>query len=98
MNHNQRHDPVASHIEKRKAASRITALITVLCILAGGLTVHLTSKTAVTMERIPTCGVEEHVHTSECYAPVADHEEYAPVYETRRVFDLGVTPHVHSDA
>ncbi|MBQ9326141.1 MAG: hypothetical protein IJ246_10230, partial [Clostridia bacterium] len=89
---------IEQKIRKRVQRRRFIAWMTVACLVVVGITLRFTQKTAVTMERIPTCGVEEHVHTSECYAPVADHEEYAPVYETRRVFDLGVTPHVHSDA
>ena len=56
--------------KQREQRRRAYAAFTALAILVSGTTTYWLVKPASTMAAEYTCGLEEHVHTDECYAEV----------------------------
>lgn len=72
-----------------------------LSVIVAMLTSYLLILPAVTMERDPICGQEEHTHTDECYEHrliCGKTEQDGQAETTQRVLSCAFTTHVHSES
>ena len=59
---------IRSFTKQRKQRRRAYAAFTTLAILVSITTMYTLSQPAATLAAEPVCGLEEHVHTADCYA------------------------------
>ena len=97
MKHENLETRASAFLAKRQKRNRWIALVTVMCLVVVGLTIDITHREAVTMERIPSCGIEEHVHSEACYTRQYDHEAYDPIYGTVPVYVGNFSVHQHTE-
>ena len=72
-----------------------------LSVIVAMLTSYLLILPAVTMERDPICGQEEHTHTDECYEHrliCGKTEQDGQAETTQRVLSCAFTTHVHGES
>ena len=72
-----------------------------LSVIVAMLTSYLLIMPAVTMERDPICGQEEHTHTDECYEHrliCGKTEQDGQAETTQRVLSCAFTTHVHGES
>ena len=64
MKNNLSINSILANARKRRMMRRAVALF---CAVVLFLTVNTMKREADTLQRIPTCGLEEHTHTADCY-------------------------------
>ena len=75
-------DSILKNAHKKVVVKRVIAILSVVVML---FTVNSTRKFADTLERIPACGIEEHIHTEACFDADGN-------------VACGLAEHVHTDA
>ena len=75
-------DVFLKNAHRKAVTRRVIALLSIAVLL---LTVNSTKLTADTLERIPTCGIEEHTHTDVCF-------------DAEGNLVCGMQAHAHTDA
>ncbi|MBR1708627.1 MAG: hypothetical protein IJ719_07360, partial [Clostridia bacterium] len=79
-------------VNQRKRRHRIAGIATILSALVIFVTAYLLMEPATTLEHLPTCGLEEHVHTEDCYLICG--KEASPLIAEG--LDCPFVPHVHT--
>ena len=80
----------------KEAARRTAAMLSAMMIAASSVSLPAFAEEG----REPICGMNEHVHTAECYTRplICGQEESEPVTVTRREFVSNFKTHKHTDA
>ena len=81
-------------VNQRKRRHRIAGIATILSALVIFVTAYLLMEPATTLEHLPTCGLEEHVHTEDCYLICG--KEASPLIAEG--LDCPFVPHVHTES